>query len=85
MWQDVELSTESGLALSHSLEGVEATVRRSRPDGDYVSQLVRMLCTRCMLQAVYFASGYQPPREFHHYGLAANIYTHFTSPIRRYE
>lgn len=42
------------------------------------------MATRCMTQAIYFPSGDMPPQEFHHYGLASGIYTHFTSPIRRY-
>lgn len=45
--------------------------------------MLRILATRCMLQAVYFASGTKTYDEFMHYGLAAPIYTHFTSPIRR--
>merc|ERR1712226_361236 len=46
--------------------------------------LLRIIATRCMMQAVYFASGFVPEPDFVHYGLATPIYTHFTSPIRRY-
>lgn len=42
------------------------------------------MATRCMLSAEYFCSGSHSKETFSHYGLAAPIYTHFTSPIRRY-
>jgi exoribonuclease R len=45
---------------------------------------VRILATRSMQQARYFCSGAFTPTDYLHYGLAAPIYTHFTSPIRRY-
>ncbi|XP_073149345.1 exosome complex exonuclease RRP44 homolog A [Henckelia pumila] len=53
-------------------------------DDPYFNKLIRILATRCMTQAVYFCSGDLSPPEFAHYGLAAPLYTHFTSPIRRY-
>ena len=37
-----------------------------------------------MLSAEYFCSGSVSRDTFGHYGLASPIYTHFTSPIRRY-
>lgn len=37
-----------------------------------------------MLPAEYFCSGSVAKDTFGHYGLASTIYTHFTSPIRRY-
>lgn len=42
------------------------------------------MATRCMNQAIYFPLGECDLSEAFHYGLALSLYTHFTSPIRRY-
>ncbi|XP_061783117.2 exosome complex exonuclease RRP44 isoform X1 [Nerophis lumbriciformis] len=72
----VHIHTDSAKALADSLELAKVD------DFPYFNTLLRILATRCMMQAVYFSSGMD--RDFHHYGLASPIYTHFTSPIRRY-
>ena len=38
----------------------------------------------CCHQAQYFSTGDLTADQFFHYGLALDLYTHFTSPIRRY-
>lgn len=73
-----EISIEDSKQLADSLD---AAVMESDP---YFNELLRILSTRCMSPAQYFCSGECKPTEWHHYGLAAPVYTHFTSPIRRY-
>ena len=61
------------------------SLNRARSEKDpYFNRLLRIMATRCMTQAKYMASGDCAVSDFLHYGLAAPIYTHFTSPIRRY-
>ena len=74
----VAVDCATSLNLARSLD---AAVRADDP---YFNTLLRIVATRCMTQAQYFSSGELAPPEYHHYGLAAPIYTHFTSPIRRY-
>ncbi|KAI6670145.1 hypothetical protein NL676_005030, partial [Syzygium grande] len=73
----LDLDVSSSKALADSLD-------RAVGEDPYFNKLIRILATRCMTQAVYFCSGDLTLPEYHHYGLAAPLYTHFTSPIRRY-
>ncbi|TPP54184.1 RNB domain family protein [Leishmania donovani] len=74
----VRLDDTTSLTLNKSLDKCED------PQDPYFNKLIRILTTRCLRQAQYFSSGGIPKDEFYHFGLAMPIYTHFTSPIRRY-
>ncbi|XP_052267477.1 DIS3-like exonuclease 2 isoform X2 [Dreissena polymorpha] len=48
-------------------------------------QVLVALCSKPMQNAKYFCSGSIPDEHmYHHYALNVPLYTHFTSPIRRY-
>lgn len=53
---------------------------------DHLMTLFGKLCefSDFFWDLVFFFAGEVSPDEYHHYGLAAPLYTHFTSPIRRY-
>ncbi|RLV94763.1 Exosome complex exonuclease DIS3 [Spathaspora sp. JA1] len=74
----MSVSLESSKALADSLD------RCIAPNDPYFNTLIRIMSTRCMMAAEYFPAGSYGYPEFRHYGLAVDIYTHFTSPIRRY-
>lgn len=74
-----EFSVESSKAFAESLDRAD----RGKKD-PFFNKLVRIMATRCMNQAIYFPLGDCDLQEAFHYGLAVKLYTHFTSPIRRY-
>lgn len=74
----LELDVSSSKALAESLD---LCIDLAHP---FFNTLIRIMATRCMTSAEYFCSGSHAEPEYRHYGLASEIYTHFTSPIRRY-
>jgi exosome complex exonuclease DIS3/RRP44 len=75
---DLTIDITSSKTLSDTLN------LATRNDEPYFNTLLRILITRCMRQALYICSGTALCSDLYHYGLAIGIFTHFTSPIRRY-
>ncbi|CAO3564364.1 unnamed protein product [Mortierella alpina] len=71
----LDLDASSSGALQQSLDAIQD------PD---VRKVVRLLVIKPMQRAKYICSGMLSPDKYHHYALNSPLYTHFTSPIRRY-
>jgi len=72
------LDLTNAKTLSHTLEVVKASAPK-----ETLEAINRKFLT-CLTQAKYVTVEEKDPEEYQHYGLNFPIYTHFTSPIRRY-
>ncbi|GBM82735.1 DIS3-like exonuclease 2 [Araneus ventricosus] len=85
----VSMCETMGVILDPSSSGtLQSSIAQYKSD-DYLSkarvELLMHLCSKPMNCALYFCTGVlEEPSMFHHYALNVPLYTHFTSPIRRY-
>jgi DIS3-like exonuclease 2 len=77
-YNNFEVDTSSSLALQQSLNKII-------DDNPNISKVVAHFLLKAMQMARYLCVGVQnASASFHHYALNVPLYTHFTSPIRRY-
>ncbi|ORE01755.1 RNB-domain-containing protein [Rhizopus microsporus var. microsporus] len=79
----LKLTDAIGLDFDGSTAGtLQASFNKiDNPD---VKSVLLVLCIRTMQRAKYFCSGAFGKEKYLHYALNEPVYTHFTSPIRRY-
>ena len=70
----------AGVDLTNA-KSLSQSMQKLQNEEDKLSVLNRKILT-CLTQAKYISAGDQ--EEYLHFGLNFDIYTHFTSPIRRY-
>ncbi|KAM9789245.1 DIS3-like exonuclease 2 [Neosynchiropus ocellatus] len=84
-----ELCDQLGIDIDFSSAGaLHKTLHSTLGDDEYSAarkDVLTHMCSRPMQMALYFCSGaLKEEKLFKHYALNVPLYTHFTSPIRRY-
>ncbi|XP_034744107.1 DIS3-like exonuclease 2 isoform X2 [Etheostoma cragini] len=84
-----ELCDQLGIAIDLSSAGaLHKSLNTTLGDDKYTSarkEVLTHMCSRPMQMALYFCTGVLKDAQlFKHYALNVPLYTHFTSPIRRY-
>ncbi|XP_054711205.1 DIS3-like exonuclease 2 [Uloborus diversus] len=88
--QDIVAMCESlGIVIDSSTSGSLQNSIHRYTGNDFAAQARFLTLTNLIAKpmncALYFCTGVlEEPRLFHHYALNVPLYTHFTSPIRRY-
>ncbi|KAM8849262.1 DIS3-like exonuclease 2 isoform 2-T2 [Spinachia spinachia] len=84
-----ELCDQLGINMDLSSAGaLNKSLNTSLGDDNYTAarkEVLTHMCSRPMQMALYFCTGvHKDVQLFKHYALNVPLYTHFTSPIRRY-
>ena len=80
----VTLEGNDSASLAKSLKNAQMK-HRSGPGNSPFQSLLLSVATRAMTEAQYICTGdREKGLDLSHYGLGLKMYTHFTSPIRRY-
>ncbi|XP_029788728.1 DIS3-like exonuclease 2 [Suricata suricatta] len=85
----MEFCDQMGLPMDFSSAGaLNKSLNKTFGDDKYSlarKEVLTNMCSRPMQMALYFCSGVlQDQAQFRHYALNVPLYTHFTSPIRRF-
>lgn len=84
-----ELCDQLGINIDLSSAGaLHKSLNTTLGDDEYTTarkEVLTHMCSRPMQMALYFCTGELKDKQlFKHYALNVTLYTHFTSPIRRY-